>query len=329
MFVDEVKICVKAGDGGKGCISFRREKHVPKGGPNGGDGGKGGDIILEGDGGLLTLLDVKYKPHISAQRGEHGLGKDCNGRTGKNIIARVPLGTIVKDVDTGAVLGEILRHGERLIAARGGRGGRGNKHFATSTNRAPRKAEPGFPGENKRLLLELKLIADTGLVGAPNAGKSTLINCISKTKSKVAEYPFTTLNPVLGVVELGNERRIVAADMPGLIAGASKGKGLGYRFLRHIERTRCLVIILDMSDDPVRDYIILREELLNYSSSLTAKPYIIAANKMDLAHSKDNLEILCKKADNIEIFPIAALKGLGIRKLLNGIRGLCENAGTD
>lgn len=310
MFVDEVKIYAKGGDGGRGCISFRREKHVPKGGPDGGDGGRGGDVILQGDSGLLTLLDFRYHPQLRAQRGQHGRGKGCNGRGGKDLIARVPLGTVIKDI------GEIITHGQQLVVAHGGRGGRGNKQFATSTDQAPRRAEPGFPGEEKRLVLELKLIADAGLIGAPNAGKSTLINRISTTHSKVASYPFTTLNPVLGVVNLDRDHRIVVADMPGLIKGASHGKGLGDRFLRHIERTRVLVVILDMSADPVSDYKMLREEC----SLLQVKPYIIAANKMDINISKDNLERLKKVADNVKICPISALKGAGIKELLKCLR---------
>jgi GTP-binding protein len=321
-FIDEVKINAKGGDGGKGCISFRREKYIPKGGPSGGDGGKGGDVVLEGDEGLLTLLDIKYHPHLKGERGEHGLGKECYGRSGKDFISKVPLGTIVKDVDTGHILGEIISHGQKLIVASGGKGGRGNKHFANSVNRAPRIAEPGWPGEEKNILLELKLIADVGFIGAPNAGKSTLINAISTTHSKVANYPFTTLNPVLGVVDLTKDSRIVVADMPGLIEGASNGKGLGYKFLRHIERTRVLVIILDMSVNPFSDYNMLREELEFYSSKLGKKSFIIAANKMDLEESKDNLEIFKKQVDNIKIFPISALQEDGIQKLLNGIKKL-------
>lgn len=312
MFVDEVKIYVKAGDGGRGCISFRREKHVPKGGPNGGDGGRGGNVRLEGDSGLLTLLDFKYQPQLKAERGQHGRGKDCNGRAGKDLIAKVPLGTIVKDI------GEILTAGQQLVVAHGGRGGRGNKQFATSTDRAPRRAEPGTPGEEKRLLLELKIIADIGLVGAPNAGKSTLINSISTTHSKVASYPFTTLNPVLGVVNLDSEHRIVVADMPGLIEGASHGKGLGDRFLRHIERTKALVVILDMSGDPVNDYKMLMHE----NPLLVKKPYIIAANKMDIPVSKDNLESFKKVVDNVKVFPISALKRTGIKDLLKCLKHL-------
>lgn len=321
-FIDEVKIFVKAGDGGKGCISFRREKYIPKGGPNGGDGGDGGDVIFEGDSGLLTLMDFTYHPHLKAERGEHGLGKDCYGKAGSDLIAKVPLGTIVKDVNSGELIGEVITSGQRLIVARGGEGGRGNMHFATSTDRAPRRAELGFPGENRRLLLELKLIADAGLVGSPNAGKSTLINYISTTHSKVADYPFTTLNPVLGVVNLSVDHRIVVADMPGLIEGASKGKGLGDRFLRHIERTKVIVIILDMSIDPIKDYNMLKEELSLYNSILANRPYLIAANKMDLAPSKDNLERFKKIVDNVEVYPISALEGKGITRLLNGIKKL-------
>jgi GTP-binding protein len=328
-FIDEVKIFVKGGDGGRGCISFRREKYIPKGGPNGGDGGKGGDVILEGDEGLLTLLDFRYHPHLKGERGEHGLGKDCYGRSGKNFTSKVPLGTIIKDVDLGEVIGEIIEHGQQIVVARGGKGGRGNKHFATSTNRVPRIAEPGFPGEERRILLELKLIADVGFVGAPNAGKSTLINAIAETRSKVADYPFTTLNPVLGVVELNKDSKIVVADMPGLIEGASEGKGLGDKFLRHIERTRALVIILDMLTDPLKNYFMLREELEQYSPKLADKPFIIAANKMDIEASKDNLEIFKKEVDNIKTFPISALEGTGVKKLVNGIGKLIEKFAED
>lgn len=316
MFVDEVRIYVKAGDGGRGCVSFRREKGVPRGGPDGGDGGKGGDVILEGDSGLLTLLDFKYRPHLKAQRGEHGRGKGCNGRAGQDLVVKVPLGTIVHGI------GEILTHGQRLVVAHGGRGGRGNKQFATSTDRAPRRAELGTPGEERWLQLELRLIADIGIVGAPNAGKSTLINSISTTHSKVGSYPFTTLNPVLGVVDLDSEHRIVVADMPGLIEGASQGKGLGHRFLRHIERTKALVIILDMSCNPIYDYKMLRKELYLYNPSVAEKPYIIAANKMDIDVSKDNLERLKELVDNVKICPISALKRTGIKELVKCLRSL-------
>lgn len=320
MFVDEVRVHVKAGDGGRGCISFRREKYIPRGGPNGGDGGGGGDVVLEGDSGLLTLLDFKYQPFLKAQRGQHGLGKGCTGKTGSDLVTKVPLGTIVKVIETGKILGEVLTHGQKLVVAHSGRGGKGNKRFATSTDRAPRKAEQGFPGEEKKLLLELKLIADIGLIGAPNAGKSTLINYISTTHSKTASYPFTTLNPVLGVVNIDSDNKLVAADMPGLIKGASHGKGLGYRFLRHIERTKALALILDMSGDPVSDYNMLKEELYSYNQMLLKKPYIIAANKMDIAVSKDNLERFKKVIDNVEIFPVSALKRQGIGNLLKGMK---------
>lgn len=327
-FIDQIKIHVKAGDGGRGCISFRREKYIPKGGPSGGDGGKGGDVILEGDTGLLTLLDFKYHPHLKAQRGEHGLGKDCYGRSGADFLAKVPLGTIIKDIDKDEIIGEITEHKQRIVVALGGRGGRGNKHFATSTNRAPRKAELGFPGEDKKILLELKLIADAGFVGAPNAGKSTLINCISTTHSKVADYPFTTLNPVLGVVDLDKDHRIVVADMPGIIEGASSGRGLGDRFLRHIERTKVIVLILDIAGDPLMDYKMLRNELSLYSTGLADKKFIIVANKIDIPHNEDNLESLRKMIDNVEIYPISALKDIGVKKMLGGIKKLIKKIDT-
>lgn len=318
-FIDRVKIFTKGGDGGRGCVSFRREKYIPFGGPNGGDGGKGGDVILKGEEGLLTLLDFKYAPHLKGQRGQHGQGSDCYGKNGKDIIAKVPLGTLIKETETDVVLGEILSQNQEIIVAKGGRGGRGNMHFATSTNRAPRKAEQGFPGEEKWLLLELKLIADIGIIGAPNAGKSTLINSISAANSKVGNYPFTTLNPILGVVETGKGPKLVLADMPGLIEGASGGKGLGDKFLRHIERTKALVITLDMSANPVGDFQMLRAELENYSNDLSKKSYIIAANKMDLPESSKNLKDFKKFTRAKNIFPISALQNEGVDKLLSGI----------
>jgi len=319
-FVDEVKIAVKGGDGGRGCIAFRREKYIPKGGPSGGDGGDGGSVIFEGHNGLLTLLDFKYQQHLKGERGEHGLGKGCNGRRGADFIAKVPLGTIVRDMNSDRVLGEILDHGQRLVAANGGRGGRGNRHFATSTNRTPRQAEPGFPGEDKKLILELKLIADIGIIGAPNAGKSTLINAIAATQSRVGQYPFTTLNPVLGVINFDREHRIVLADMPGLIEGASQGKGLGHKFLKHIERAKALVVTLDMSADPVSDYNMLKDELTQYKSDLWKRACIIAANKMDLPQSKDNLKNFKNSVEHAKIYPISALEGVGIDKLISGMK---------
>ena len=325
-FIDQVKIYVKAGDGGRGCVSFRREKFVPRGGPDGGDGGRGGSIVLEGDSGLLTLLDFKYQPHLKAGRGGHGRGKDCNGRAGDDKTARVPLGTIVTDLATGKQLGEILSAGERLVVARGGRGGRGNKQFTTSTNQAPRRVEPGELGEEKNLQLELKIIADLGLVGAPNAGKSTLINYISTARSKTAGYPFTTLTPVLGVVDLADDRRLVVADLPGLIEGAYQGRGLGDLFLRHIERSQSLVFLLDMADKPVADYQMLINELSQYKQSLLKKTYLIAANKMDLAVSEKNLRQFVKEAkvSRKKIFPVSALTGSGIETLLSELRRLNE-----
>lgn len=326
-FVDQVKIFIKAGDGGDGCASFRREKFVPKGGPSGGDGGCGGNVIFKGDRGFLTLLDFRYQPILKASRGGHGLGKDCHGRSGNDHISKVPLGTIVKCLDTNIVLGEVLEHGQELIVAKGGRGGRGNKRFVSSTNRAPRRVEEGKPGEEKNLFLELKLIADIGFVGAPNAGKSTLINYIAQTRSKVAPYPFTTLTPVLGVVDLDYNNRIVVADMPGLIKDASKGRGLGDQFLRHIERSRALVFLLDMSDKPCEDYEMLSRELSSYNKELSKKKYIIAANKIDLKASKENIKKLRKefRIPVKNIFPISALMGDGIEKLLDGMRRLRES----
>lgn len=318
-FIDNTKIYVKAGDGGSGCLSFRREKFIPKGGPNGGNGGKGGDVILEGEEGLLTLLDFRYHPHLRAKNGNHGMGKDCDGRKGEDFIMKVPLGTIIKDIDNECVIGEILVQGQRIIIANGGRGGRGNKTFASSTNRAPRRFEKGFPGEEKKVFLELKLIADVGLVGAPNAGKSTLINAISESKSKVGGYPFTTLNPALGVVQINDRNKMVIADMPGLIEGASIGKGLGDKFLRHIERTKILVFVIDMSASPIENYQMLREEMRQFNPSLCEKPFTVAANKMDIKESKANLIRFKKAVDNVKIFQISALKCVGINTLIKGI----------
>ncbi|HET6304534.1 MAG TPA: GTPase ObgE [Myxococcota bacterium] len=296
-FIDEARITVFAGDGGRGCVSFRREKYVPRGGPNGGDGGRGGDVVLVADRNLRTLFDQRYRPEIRAPRGEHGEGSRKDGSSGGDAEVRVPVGTLVRDVDTpphAPPLADLVGHGQRFVAARGGRGGRGNACFATATRQVPDFAEPGSPGEQRQLALSLKLLADVGLVGLPNAGKSTLLRRISKARPRVAAYPFTTLVPSLGVVEQG-ERRFVVADLPGLIEGASEGAGLGDRFLRHVERTRVLVHVLDAGAwslegrDLVADYDTIRSELGRYDASLLERPELVALNKLDLVADRDAL----------------------------------------
>jgi len=282
-FIDQAKIFVSAGNGGNGAISFRREKYVPKGGPDGGTGGNGGSVILQADRQLGTLLDFRYKRNYKAENGEHGRGKDQTGKTGMDIVLRVPCGTIVRESVHETELADLVKDGDEVVVARGGKGGRGNAEFATSTNQAPRIAEPGTPGEECELLLELKLLADVGLVGFPNAGKSTLISVLSAAKPKIADYPFTTLTPNLGIVRFAEGKSFTLADMPGLIKGAHLGKGLGIQFLRHIERTRVLVFLIEsISEDPKRDYDILLDELAQYNPALAKKPKIVALTKIDL-----------------------------------------------
>jgi GTPase len=282
-FVDQVVIKVLAGSGGHGLIAFRREKFVPRGGPNGGDGGKGGDIVLEVDPHLHTLLDFRYRAQWKAERGQHGGGSGRTGRSGEDVIVRVPTGTEVEDVATGKRLADLVAAGERLVVARGGRGGRGNQHFASSTQQSPQVAEDGQPGESRELRLTLKLIADVGLVGFPNAGKSTLLASVSAARPKVADYPFTTLTPHLGIVKVGDYGSFVMADIPGLIEGAGEGKGLGLQFLRHIERTRVLLFLIDCLDpEPDRTLEVLRTELRRYSDAMLEKPYLVALTKVDL-----------------------------------------------
>ncbi len=295
-FVDEVKVEVVAGDGGNGAIAFRREKYVPFGGPSGGDGGRGGDVVLEGDEGLSTLLDLKYARKIQAEAGEHGAGKDMYGRGGEDEVVRVPVGTQVFDVALDAMIGDVTAHKQRLVVAKGGRGGRGNIHFATPTDRAPRHAEKGEPGERRQLRLELKVLADVGLLGFPNAGKSTFVSVVSAARPKIADYPFTTLTPSLGVVEVaGGPRRggtsFVVADIPGLIPGASEGAGLGMRFLRHVERTRALLHLLTIDPgegrDPISDYRALRKELMAFEPALATRPEVVVLTKADLPDVRD------------------------------------------
>jgi GTP-binding protein len=288
-FVDRAVVEVVAGTGGSGAEAFRRETGVPRGGPSGGDGGKGGDVIVEADGNLTTLLDYSYRRHYKAQRGQHGEGKNRTGRDGEDVTLKVPPGTIIRDADSGEFIGELLKPGDRIVAARGGRGGRGNARFATSTRQAPRRWEPGEEGEERRIELELKLIADVGLIGEPNAGKSTFLSVVSKARPKVADYPFTTLTPNLGVVELTDFRSFVVADIPGIIEGAHEGKGLGHQFLRHVERTRTLAVLVPADAGNVQeDYDRIREELSRYSSELAGLPHCVVVTKADLLDPEED-----------------------------------------
>jgi len=329
MFVDEVDIRVSAGDGGRGCVSFRREKFVPRGGPNGGDGGHGGSVYLVASPHLNTLVSFRFHPEYRAERGEHGQGSNRTGRQGADLVLEVPVGTVVFDAsDPNAglqLMADLTELGQRALVARGGRGGRGNARFVTSTNRAPRRAEPGEPGEARRLCLQLKLLADVGLVGFPNAGKSTLIARVSSARPKVADYPFTTLTPHLGVVTLSDDRSFVVADVPGLIEGAHAGHGLGHRFLRHVERTKVLVYVIDVSEasgrDPVEDYDTLRRELRLFEPSLLTRPQLAVANKIDVLADASRLAALAARvADQaIPISAISAATGEGVPALLEAI----------
>ena len=325
MFIDRVKIRVKAGDGGNGVTAFRREKFVPRGGPSGGDGGKGGDVWLESDESLNTLLHLRYNPEHHAERGRHGEGSNRHGRDGADEIVKVPVGTQVFDAASGDLLHDFTDVSQRFLAAKGGKGGWGNAHFATSTRQAPKFHYTGRPGEDRELQLELKLIADVGLVGFPNAGKSTLISVISAAKPKIADYPFTTLEPNLGVVDLGDFRTFVVADIPGLIEGASEGAGLGDRFLRHIERTRLLLHLVDVSSlsgrDPVEDYRIINRELAAYNEDLAARPQFVVATKIDALDEPDRLDRLREQAkiDRREFLAISSVAGRGIQELIRAV----------
>ncbi len=325
MFVDEAIIRVKAGDGGNGCVAFRREKYVPRGGPSGGDGGCGGDVILVASQHHNTLLHFRFNPEHRAERGRHGEGSNRTGRSGAALEVPVPVGTVVHDADTGEVLFDFTEAGQRFVAARGGRGGRGNQHFATPTRQAPTIAEPGEPGEERRLRLVLKLLADVGLVGFPNAGKSTLISRISAARPKIADYPFTTLEPHLGVVQMPDLRTFVVADIPGLIEGAHEGHGLGIQFLRHIERTRLLLHLVDVSEansrDPKRDFDVILAELGSYSEELARKPMFVVATKLDALGDRRRLESLRRKAKRrgLPFFAISAVTGEGLPELLRAV----------
>lgn len=329
MFVDQVKIYVKGGDGGNGMVAFRREKYVPKGGPAGGDGGNGADVIFEVEEGLRTLMDFRYKRHFKAPRGEHGMSKNQHGKNSQPMIVKVPPGTIVSDEATGQIIADLTEHGQQAVIAKGGRGGRGNSRFATPANPAPELSENGEPGIERNVILELKVLADVGLVGFPSVGKSTLLSVVSSAKPKIAEYHFTTLVPNLGMVETEDGRSFVMADLPGLIEGAHQGVGLGHQFLRHIERTRVIVHVIDMSGlegrDPYEDYQTINAEFKEYNLRLTERPQIIVANKMDMPDSEDNLAELKKKlGDDMKIFPISAITREGVRELLFEIADAIE-----
>jgi len=339
VFVDEAKIYVKAGDGGNGCVAFRREKYVPRGGPSGGDGGNGGSVYLEANPNDNTLLRYRYNREFKAERGRHGEGSNCTGHSGEDLILQVPVGTLALDDETGGTIADLATPGQRVLIAHGGRGGRGNQHYAKPWHQAPREHEDGFPGEERHLRLELKLLADVGLVGFPNAGKSTLISVISAARPKIANYPFTTLEPNLGVVNAdsgtgkeGREigRTFVVADLPGLIEGASQGAGLGIRFLRHVERTRLLVHLIDTSDsnadDPVHSFEVINDELAAFSESLTQKPMIVVATKLDATTDRTRLEALrsfCKK-HGLEFHAISAVAGEGVKDLVRSIADALE-----
>ena len=330
MFIDRAKIHVQGGDGGNGVTAFRREKFVPRGGPSGGDGGRGGDVVLVADASLNTLLHLRYNPIHIAQRGLHGEGSNRSGRTGEELIVRVPVGTQIFDATTGDLLHDLSHDGDRWLAARGGRGGFGNAHFTTSTNRAPRYHQTGSKGEEIDLQLELKLLADVGLVGFPNAGKSTFISTVSAARPKIADYPFTTLEPHLGVVDLGDFRTFVIADIPGLIEGAHTGAGLGDRFLRHIERTKLLLHLVDVSSasgrDAVSDYETVNRELASYNQDLATRPQFVVATKIDALDEPERLESLRQQAaaENKPFFAISSATGAGVRELVNGIAAKLE-----
>lgn len=321
-FIDEAKILVRGGNGGDGCISFRREKYVPRGGPDGGDGGNGGNVILEADLGRNTLLDLNGKRQFIAKPGVSGKGKGMNGRRGSSEIIRVPAGTLVKDIEHGEILADLVKAGQRYVAAKGGRGGKGNLHFASSTNRAPRKCQPGEEGETREIILELKLLADVGLVGRPNAGKSTFISKVSAARPKIADYPFTTLQPQLGVVSAGDHQSFTIADIPGLIEDAHKGAGMGIRFLRHIERTRVFLHLIDLSDpehpDPWDSFQKIYQELISYSEEFSRRPMWVILTKMDIHQDPNLLEEIIGdfKSRGYPTYSISSVTGEGMKELI-------------
>jgi GTPase len=329
MFVDEIDVFVKGGDGGAGCVSFRREKFVPRGGPDGGDGGEGGSVFLEADPALTTLLDFRYQRHYHAERGQHGEGSNRHGASGADRIVRVPLGTVVTDRDTGEPLGDLTTPGQCVVAVRGARGGRGNARFSSSTNQAPRRADLGRPGPERWLHLELKLLADVGVIGFPNAGKSTLVSRVSAARPKIGDYPFTTLQPTLGIVRVDGERTFVIADLPGLIPGASEGRGLGHQFLRHTERTRLLLHVLDLDPasgrDPLDDLAVIDAELAAYSPELAARPQLVVANKLDVAEGDATAAAALERVRRHcagcgrPFHAISAVTGRGLAELLRDV----------
>ena len=333
MFVDQVEIYVKAGNGGHGAVAFRREKYIPAGGPAGGDGGKGGDVIFKVDPGIRTLMDFRYKKKHIAQNGENGGNKKMSGEKGENLIVKVPPGTIVRDKETNKIIADLTKPGEEEIIARGGKGGRGNQHFATSTRQAPRFAEGGVPGQERRLILELKLLADVGLLGFPNVGKSTLLSAVTKAKPKIADYHFTTLIPNLGVVEWKDGNSFVMADIPGIIEGAHEGAGLGHQFLRHVERTRLLIHVLDVSGmegrNPIEDFKIINEELVNYNEKLAQRRQIVALNKIDLVLEEEQINAVKKQLKEMgyEVYTISAATKKGIEPLMDRVIELLEEIG--
>ena len=327
MFVDEVEIKVEAGKGGDGCTAFRREKYVEMGGPYGGNGGHGGDIIFKVDEGLHTLLDLRYQKTIKGANGENGKGKNQHGKGAEPLVVKVPLGTVVTDLDTGFIIAEFSHQNQEEIIAKGGRGGRGNTAFKTQTNTAPNFSENGEEGEHKTLKVEVKMLADVGLVGLPSVGKSTIISCVSRSKPKIAAYHFTTLNPNLGVVKSSDGRSFVMADLPGLIEGASEGEGLGDKFLRHIERTRVIAHVVDMAGsegrNPYDDFVLINKELEAFNEKLIKKPMIVIANKMDLPEAKENLEAFKKKVD-LKIFEVSAATNTGLQKVVDHLADMLD-----
>ena len=328
MFVDEVEIKVEAGKGGDGCTAFRREKYVEMGGPYGGNGGHGGDIVFKVDEGLSTLLDLRYQKILKAPNGENGRGKNQHGKGAEDLVVKVPLGTVVTDLETGFIIADLSHKDQEEIIAKGGRGGRGNTAFKTQTNTAPDYSERGEEGEHKILKVEVKLLADVGLVGLPSVGKSTIISCVSKSKPKIAAYHFTTLNPNLGVVKASNGKSFVMADLPGLIEGASLGEGLGDKFLKHIERTRVIAHVIDMAGsegrDPYEDYLLINKELEAFNDKLIKKPMIVIANKMDLPEAEENLKTFKQKVDK-EVFEVSAATNTGLQQVVDHLESLLEN----
>lgn len=329
MFIDEVVLHVKAGDGGNGCIAFRREKYIPMGGPFGGNGGKGASIVFKVDTGLHTLLDLRYQKMIKGNRGEHGMGKNQNGKSREDMIIKVPQGTVITDLDTNLIIADLKGKDEFVVVCEGGRGGRGNTAFKTQSNPAPNFAENGEPGEEKRIKVELKLLADVGLVGLPSVGKSTIISEVSRSKPKIAAYHFTTLTPNLGVCKDRQGRSFVMADLPGLIEGASQGEGLGDRFLKHIERTKVIAHVIDMGGsegrNPYEDYMIISKELETFSQKLIQKPQMIIANKMDLENATENLKEFRQKIDSkIPVFEVSAMNQSGLEEVLTALADMLE-----